>query len=265
MPPANLKDAGELRRDRQEDAGRQGVADAEGRQRRREAAAKAERGARASIRRIRSRGQGRVDQGAQGRRRARQPPMRHGEAFPGKDENARDVARRNFLALIFCLMVGTAALPHILMRYYTTPSVKEARQSVTWSLFFIFLLYFTAPALAVLVKFVVYTMSSARRSRSCRSGSESWTKVDPGAAVDGRRQQGRHRAAGGDRDRRRHRRARDARDRRPAVRDLRPGGGRRTGCGAVDGRRPAAHDRQRAVARPLLQDDRPERSRRPAA
>ncbi|HSD60580.1 MAG TPA: VC_2705 family sodium/solute symporter, partial [Burkholderiales bacterium] len=44
------------------------------------------------------------------------PPKPHAEAFVGKDDNARDVARRNFLALIFCLMVGTAALPHILMR-----------------------------------------------------------------------------------------------------------------------------------------------------
>ncbi|MCC7115877.1 MAG: VC_2705 family sodium/solute symporter, partial [Burkholderiales bacterium] len=86
------------------------------------------------------------------------PPLRHAEAFPGKDDQARDLSRRNFLALIFCLMVGTAALPHILMRYYTTPSVREARSSVFWSLFFIFLLYFTAPALAVLVKFDVYTL-----------------------------------------------------------------------------------------------------------
>lgn len=54
----------------------------------------------------------------------------------------------NFLALTFCLMVGTAGLPHILTRYYTTPSVRQARQSVAWSLFFIFLLYFTAPAYA---------------------------------------------------------------------------------------------------------------------
>ena len=84
------------------------------------------------------------------------PPRAHAEPFPGKDEAAKDKARRNFLALIFCLMVGTAALPHILMRFYTTPSVREARNSVTWSLFFIFLLYFTAPALAVLVKFVMY-------------------------------------------------------------------------------------------------------------
>ena len=72
-------------------------------------------------------------------------------------KTAYDTSRRNFLALVFCLMVGTAALPHILMRYYTVPSVKEARQSVAWSLFFIFLLYFTAPALAVRVKYEVFT------------------------------------------------------------------------------------------------------------
>lgn len=63
----------------------------------------------------------------------------------------------NFLALTFCLMVGTAGLPHILTRYYTTPSVKEARTSVGWSLFFIFLLYFTAPAYAAFAKFSVFT------------------------------------------------------------------------------------------------------------
>ena len=45
----------------------------------------------------------------------------------------------NFFAIIFCMMVGTASLPHILMRYFTTPSVREARQSVAWSLLFIFL------------------------------------------------------------------------------------------------------------------------------
>ena len=38
------------------------------------------------------------------------------------------------------------------MRYFTTPSVKSARRSVAWSLFFIFLLYFTAPALATFTK-----------------------------------------------------------------------------------------------------------------
>jgi cation/acetate symporter len=107
------------------------------------------------------------------------PPLRHGEAFPGKDDKARDVARKNFLALVFCLMVGTAALPHILMRYYTTPSVKEARASVTWSLFFIFLLYFTAPALAVLVKFVIYNDIVGSAFSSLPAWVQSWQKVDP--------------------------------------------------------------------------------------
>jgi len=107
------------------------------------------------------------------------PPIRHAEAFPGATETARDTARRNFLALVFCLMVGTAALPHILMRYYTTPSVKEARESVTWSLFFIFLLYFTAPALAVLAKFDVYTLLVGTPFDKLPVWAASWSKVDP--------------------------------------------------------------------------------------
>jgi len=62
---------------------------------------------------------------------------------------------RDYFFLIFCLMVGTASLPHILMRFFTTPTVREARKSVGWSLFFIFLLYFTAPAYAAFSKFNV--------------------------------------------------------------------------------------------------------------
>ncbi|MEP7180577.1 MAG: sodium:solute symporter family protein [Betaproteobacteria bacterium] len=108
------------------------------------------------------------------------PPLRHAEAFPGKDEAARDVSRRNFLALVFCLMVGTAALPHILMRYYTTPSVRQARSSVFWSLFFIFLLYFTAPALGVLAKFDVYSFVVGTEFSKLPQWVASWQKVDPG-------------------------------------------------------------------------------------
>ncbi len=107
------------------------------------------------------------------------PPTRHAESFPGKDDKARDIARKNFLALIFCLMVGTAALPHILMRYYTTPSVKEARKSVFWTLFFICLLYFTAPALAVLVKFDIYTLLVGSEFAKLPAWVAQWSKVDP--------------------------------------------------------------------------------------
>ncbi|MHB1373295.1 MAG: sodium:solute symporter family protein [Thauera sp.] len=84
------------------------------------------------------------------------PPPRHADAHPGATERESTIARNNFLALMFVLMVGTAALPHILMRYYTTPGVMEARRSVMWSLFFIFLLYVTAPAYAVFAKWEVY-------------------------------------------------------------------------------------------------------------
>jgi len=110
----------------------------------------------------------------------------HAQQFAGDPngdaaaQKAYDVSRRNFLALIFCLMVGTAALPHILMRYYTVPSVKEARQSVTWSLFFIFLLYFTAPALAVLVKYEVFTVLIGTPFDQLPAWIAEWNRVDPG-------------------------------------------------------------------------------------
>jgi cation/acetate symporter len=54
----------------------------------------------------------------------------------------------NFLALMLCLMLGTAGLPHILIRFYTVPDVGAARRSVGWAMVFICLLYFTAPAYA---------------------------------------------------------------------------------------------------------------------
>ncbi len=92
---------------------------------------------------------------AESMERAR-PPPRHAQAYPGATPAESNKARNNFLALMFVLMVGTAGLPHILMRYYTTPGVADARRSVLWSLFFIFLLYVTAPAYAVFAKWEVY-------------------------------------------------------------------------------------------------------------
>jgi len=107
------------------------------------------------------------------------PPNPHAQPFPGKDEKAQDIARRNFLGIVFCMMFGTAALPHILMRYYTTPSVRQARTSVFWSLFFIFLLYFTAPTLAVLAKYDVYHFLVGSSFASLPAWAANWARVDP--------------------------------------------------------------------------------------
>ena len=83
----------------------------------------------------------------------------------------------NFFGIIFCMMVGTASLPHILMRYFTTPSVREARQSVAWSLFFIFLLYFSAPAYAAFSKLEVYTNIIGRDVTAIRPWLFTWGEL----------------------------------------------------------------------------------------
>jgi len=83
----------------------------------------------------------------------------------------------NFFAIIICMMVGTASLPHILMRYFTTPSVREARQSVAWSLLFIFLLYFSAPAYAAFSKLEVYTNIIGRDLSSIRPWMFQWGEL----------------------------------------------------------------------------------------
>ena len=99
----------------------------------------------------------------------------HGDAASRK---AFDDSRRNFIALVFCLMVGTASLPHVLTRFYTTPSVAQARVSVAWSLLFIALLYVTAPALAVLVKVEVFDSLVGTRFDQLPAWINNWAHVD---------------------------------------------------------------------------------------
>jgi cation/acetate symporter len=111
------------------------------------------------------------------------PP--HSRPFAGdpngspEEQEAFTNSRRNFLALMFCLMVGTAGLPHLLTRYYTTPTVAEARSSVAWTLFFISLVYLSAPALAVLVKFEVMNNLVGSSIDALPPWVAQWAKVDP--------------------------------------------------------------------------------------
>ena len=58
-----------------------------------------------------------------------------------------------FIALVFTLMVGTAGLPHIMIRFYTVKNEDVARKSVLWGLFFIGLLYWSSPVYAAMGKF----------------------------------------------------------------------------------------------------------------
>jgi cation/acetate symporter len=60
---------------------------------------------------------------------------------PGKQYGKSDITRLDFLSLALALVLGTAGLPHILMRFYTVPTAKEARRSVVWAIWLIGLFY----------------------------------------------------------------------------------------------------------------------------
>jgi cation/acetate symporter len=105
------------------------------------------------------------------------PPHHHADAYPGQSEAEKSKTRINFIALIFCLMVGTAALPHILVRFYTTPTVREARESVFWSVLFILLFYLTAPAYAVFAKHEVYSSLIGSSLAELPAWVTAWGKV----------------------------------------------------------------------------------------
>jgi cation/acetate symporter len=108
----------------------------------------------------------------------------HGQAFQGRpdgtpeEQETFNLSRINFVALIFCLMAGTAGLPHLLTRFYTVPNAAEARLSVAWSLLFIAILYLSAPALAVLVKFEVMNNLVGSPFAELPPWLSQWSRVD---------------------------------------------------------------------------------------
>ena len=68
-------------------------------------------------------------------------------AYTGGTKSMLDV-----FAITFALMAGTAGLPHVIVRFFTVPSVKAARKSAGWALIFIMILYTTAPAIAAFAR-----------------------------------------------------------------------------------------------------------------
>ena len=63
----------------------------------------------------------------------------------------------NMFFYTLSLMIGTAGLPHVIMRFFTVPSVKAARASAGWALVFIAVLYTTAPAVAAMARYNLLT------------------------------------------------------------------------------------------------------------
>ena len=60
---------------------------------------------------------------------------------PGKQYGTSGLTRIDFISLALALVLGTAGLPHILMRFYTVPTAKEARRSVVWAIWLIGIFY----------------------------------------------------------------------------------------------------------------------------
>jgi cation/acetate symporter len=80
---------------------------------------------------------------------------------------------------VFCitaaLMVGTAGLPHVLVRFFTVPKVRDARKSAGWALLFIAILYTTAPAVAAFARYnMIETINGADGSGALYSEAPSW-------------------------------------------------------------------------------------------
>ncbi|MBI9114379.1 solute symporter family protein [Sanguibacter suaedae] len=62
-------------------------------------------------------------------------------AEPGARYGASETSKLDFLSLALALVLGTAGLPHVLMRFYTVPTAKEARRSVVWAIWLIGIFY----------------------------------------------------------------------------------------------------------------------------
>jgi cation/acetate symporter len=112
-------------------------------------------------------------------------PAAHSQAFAGDPDGTPaeraefNTSRLNFLALMFCLMVGTASLPHLLTRFYTTPSVAERAPLGGLVAVVHRLLYLSAPALAVLVKYEVMQHLVGSSFDALPNWIAQWARVDP--------------------------------------------------------------------------------------
>jgi cation/acetate symporter len=96
---------------------------------------------------------------------------RYTDTFVGKWDKV------NVFCVALALMLGTAGLPHVIVRFYTVKSVKDARSSVFWALFFISLLYLTAPATAAFARYYMIEGLNGKTADQLPSWFASWEKT----------------------------------------------------------------------------------------
>lgn len=87
-------------------------------------------------------------------------------------------------AITMCLMVGTAGLPHVIIRFYTVPTVRAARISALYALIFIAILYTTAPALGAFARYTLTNVLSDTTYATAPSWFKNWEKTGLLAWVD---------------------------------------------------------------------------------
>ncbi len=93
------------------------------------------------------------------------------EAFVGSWD------RLNVFLVALALMVGTAGLPHVIVRFYTVRTVQAARWSAFWALFFIGLLYLTAPATAAFARYYIISSLNGTSAEQLPSWFVNWQKT----------------------------------------------------------------------------------------
>ena len=102
-------------------------------------------------------GEGRMVEAWRQERERIQQVMNRPVGFKGLQQPGANRGLFNTLALVFCLMLGSAALPHILVRSFTASSPRDAELSLVWALVFIVAVYLCASSLAVMLKHSVLT------------------------------------------------------------------------------------------------------------
>lgn len=83
----------------------------------------------------------------------------------------------DIFCITFALMVGTAGLPHVIIRFFTVPKVRDARSSAGWALLFIAILYTTAPAVAAFARTNFLLTINGKKYEEAPSWFKNWEKT----------------------------------------------------------------------------------------